>query len=95
MDIGEDVNDSSTVSDTQNIGSWLMWILFLGGIILVSCSYQLGRICVQDCSYPNGNCGWNPEEVDRAAQILRALGSMAFAAGLAERLIFALTKTRT
>ena len=70
--------------------NWWTVVLLLGGVIFVVVSNPLGKVFVQSCSSP-GNCNWRPEDVEQAAQVLRCLGGMAFAAGLIERLISALT----
>ncbi len=65
--------------------------LCLTGLLLVLVSEPLGLALVRR---PNGFNGysWNPGEAHRAAEVLRWLGALSFAAGLVERVVGAIER---
>lgn len=67
--------------------------LYIAGFVVVLLSEVLGLLAVGRPYGPNG-WHWSPEGAHRAAEIIRWLGAMLFAAGLIERVVHALSAGR-
>lgn len=69
---------------------WGVWGPLIGGVFLVAFSNVLGVNLVKE----PGAYSWDTESARGAAVIVRSLGFMAFAAGLVERCILAISAVK-
>lgn len=70
------------------------WLLCLAGVLLVLLSNPLGVLMVQQ--RVDANTVWmQPEDARHAAEAIRWVGGMVFAAGLVERIVGVIAKNRS
>ena len=74
---------------------WLTGGLIALGLFLVLFSDWLGYELVPKRSYEQGGFSWHTDDAKAIAVNVRIVGGMAFAAGLVERLVAVITKSKS
>ena len=96
--IAPDSQDSSPSAPSgggfSSTSNALMWSLLIGGVLLVCFAGSIGYMLVPKQRHGPNSYGWSPDSVREIAFVVRCLGFMAFAAGLVERLVIQIDKTK-
>ena len=92
----EETQGGATASGADGLFDWLgprdkqhllMWWLLGGGVLLVCLAAPLGPALAPKTQYAPGAYQWSADSAREITLVLRILGVMGFAAGLAERVL--------
>lgn len=91
---GASVIESLTEEQKRAWHQRVMWGLYGLGVVLVLFANPLGNELAPKTYFGNNSVFWSTEDVRAIATNLRIIGGMAFAAGLVERLVLAITSQK-